>query len=111
MKRGSTKAKRKPLAVVVEPVVRPLTAYAQSILKAIPFAPDDIPSWQIDSYDYFAGRRVSAALQQLKRRGLIVVSERTSRSGKRWQRPNTMVRPTLRSVETVCSARKAPWRI
>ena len=74
-----------------EPKIRPLTPYAEAILKAIPFAPDDVPSWQLDTTNFFAGRRVAAALQQLKRRGLIVVSPRRTSSGKRWQRPNNAI--------------------
>ena len=69
-------------------MVRPLTPYAEGILRCIPFAPDDVPSWQIDQADFFAGRRVTRALQQLKQRGLIVVSPRRTSCGKRWQRPN-----------------------
>ena len=72
-------------------LVRPLTSYAEAILKAIPYAPDDVPNWQLDSRDFFAGKRVTAALQQLKRRGLIVVSPRRSCCGKRWQRQNNML--------------------
>jgi len=75
----------------VKRLVRPLTPYAEALLKAIPYAPDDVPSWQINQWDFGGGRDVSAALQQLKRRGLIVVSPRTTRSGKRWQRPNNML--------------------
>ena len=71
----------------VTPVVRPLTPYAEGILRRIPFAPDDVPSWQIDS-DPWAGRDVARTLQQLKKRGLIVVSPRRTNCGKRWQRPN-----------------------
>jgi hypothetical protein len=78
-----------------EPKIRPLTPYAEAILKGIPFAPDDVPSWQINQFDFGGGRDVSAALQQLKKRGLIVVSPRTTRSGKRWQRPNASGQPRL----------------
>jgi hypothetical protein len=72
----------------VKRIVWPLTPYAEKLLAAIPYAPDDVPSWQLDTADFFAGRRVTAALQQLKRRGLIVVSPRRTSCGKRWQRPN-----------------------
>jgi hypothetical protein len=75
----------------MKPLVRPLSPYAQALLKAIPYAPDDVPSWQLDTGDFFAGKRVTAALQQLKRRGLIVVSPRRTSCGKRWQRPNEKI--------------------
>jgi hypothetical protein len=66
---------------------RPLTPYAAALLKAIPYAPDNVPSWQLDTADFFAGKKVTAALQQLKRRGLVVVAPQRTSSGKRWQRP------------------------